>query len=236
MPNPFPRLLILGHRGVPEEATENTLESLALAVRQGADGVELDVRPASDGTPVVIHDATLERTFAIRGSVASHGWPALQRLTGARLPSLQQAAAWAAAAKAWLNVEIKAAGVEEGSIELVRAHGLMERTFFSSFDESIVAQIGAIDPSARRFFLTEEWNDRARERLIASGASGLCLRVDAASPLNLEVVQREGLPVVVWTVDDPERMVRLARAGVAAIITNRPALAVATLRKGKNER
>lgn len=230
MPNPFPRLLILGHRGAPEEAPENTLESLALAVRQGADGVELDVRPAADGTPVVIHDATLERTFSIRGEVADHAWPALQRLTGARLPSLQQAAAWASSAAAWLNVEVKAGGAEAAMIDIVTTHGLRERTFFSSFDETVVARIGRIDPSAQRFLLAEEWNDRVRERLIASGASGLCLRVDAAAPMTLEVLHHEGLPVVVWTVDDPERMVRLAREGAAAIITNRPAVAVAALR------
>ena len=101
MPNPFPRLLILGHRGAPQEATENTLESFSLAVSQGADGVELDVRPAADGTPVVIHDDALDRTFSTQGKVAGLAWPALQRLTGARLPSLQQAAAWAASADAW---------------------------------------------------------------------------------------------------------------------------------------
>ena len=108
--NPFPRLLVLGHRGAPEAALENTLEAFATAMRQGADGVELDVRPASDGTPVVIHDDSLQRTFGVQGSVSSLSWPALQRLTGARLPSLQQVAAWAAASGAWLNVELKAPG------------------------------------------------------------------------------------------------------------------------------
>jgi glycerophosphoryl diester phosphodiesterase len=235
MPNPFPRLLILGHRGAPEEAPENTLESLALAVRQGADGVELDVRPSADGTPVVIHDAALERTFSTPGGVADLAWPALQRLTGARLPSLQQVAAWAASAGAWLNVELKAGGAEAAIVDTIRTHGLMERTLFSSFDETIVARVGTIDPAARRYFLTEGWNDRARERLIASGASGVCLRVDAASPMSLEVLRHEGLPVVVWTVDEPERMVQLARAGVAAIITNRPAAAVAALRGAAGE-
>ena len=232
MPNPFPRLLILGHRGAPQEATENTLESFSLAVRQGADGVELDVRPAADGTPVVIHDDALDRTFSTQGKVAGLAWPALQRLTGARLPSLQQAAAWAASADAWLNVELKATGAEAATIDIIRTHGLLEKTFFSSFDEAVVARIGAIEPAARRFFLTAEWNDRTRERLIASGASGLCLRVDAASSMTMEVLRQEGLPVVVWTVDDPARMAQLARAGVAGIITNRPATAVEALRGG----
>jgi glycerophosphoryl diester phosphodiesterase len=231
MTNPFPRLLILGHRGAPEEATENTLESFALALRAGADGVEIDVRPAADGTPVVIHDATLERTFSTRGAVAQHGWPALQRLSGARLPSLQQVAAWAASAGAWLNVELKAAGAEEAAVEILASHGLLERSFFSSFDERLVARVGEVRPATTRFLLTEEWNGAAQERLIRSGASGVCLRVDAASAMNLEVLRHEGLPVVAWTVDDADRIKRLAVAGVAAIITNRPRVAVTALRE-----
>lgn len=232
MANPFPRLLLLGHRGAPEEALENTLESLARALRDGADGVELDVRAAADGTPVVIHDATLERTYGIGGTIAELPWPALQRLTGARLPSLQQAAAWAASSGAWLNVELKEPGVEAATLQLLAEHELLERTFLSSFIPEVVARVGAVEPRARRFFLTERWDDAARQGLVQSGASGVCLRSDAASALSLDVLRQEGLPVVVWTVDHPPRMKELARAGVAAIITNRPALAVATLRPG----
>lgn len=230
MSNPFPRLLILGHRGAPEEAAENTLESLSLALRQGADGVELDVRVAGDGVPIVIHDDNLERTFGIAGVVAKLTWPALQRLTAARLPSLQQAAAWAAAAGAWLNVELKEGGAENEIVRIIQEHELLARTFFSSFDPNVVAAVGRARPDARRFLLTERWDDSARARLLASGASGVCLRGDAASAFALEVLRQEGLPVVVWTVDHPERMVELARGQVAAIITNRPATAVATLR------
>jgi glycerophosphoryl diester phosphodiesterase len=230
MTSPFPQLLVLGHRGAPDEELENTLASFARAVAHGAHGVEIDVRPAADGTPIVIHDDALERTFGVRGSVASLSWPSLQRLTGARLPSLQQVAAWAAAAGAWLNVELKAGGAEEAALEIVRSHGLCDRCFFSSFDDRLVARIGELDPDASRFLLAEEWNDSVRNRLVASGAAGLCLRVDAASALTLESLRQEGLPVVVWTVDDAERIGRLVRSGVAALITNRPAEAVAAVR------
>lgn len=226
---PFPALLVLGHRGAPGDALENTLESFAAAVRQGADGVEIDVRPAADGTPVVIHDPSLERTFGRSGVVADLSWPALQRITEARLPTLQQTAAWAASSGAWLNVELKAAGVETAVAAILDTHDLLERSFVSSFDERIVASMGEIEPRTTRFFLTDEWNDQARERLVQSRASGVCLRVDAASALNLEVLRAEGLPVVVWTVDEAARVAELGRAGVAAIISNRPGTAAEAL-------
>lgn len=230
MSNPFPHPLVLGHRGAPAEALENTLRSFELALRHGADGVELDVRPAGDGTPVVIHDESLDRTFGVPGSVAELPWPALQRLTGARLPSFEQVAAWAAASGAWLNVEIKAAGAEEQVIRLLRDHGLTNRSFLSSFDERIVAAVGDLAPDSLRFFLTERWDDTAHDRLNRSGAAGVCLRADAATTLALEVLRHEGLPVVVWTVDERARVEQLLASGVAAIITNHPEMAAGARR------
>lgn len=224
MTNPFARQLVLGHRGAPVEALENTLQSFARALEQGADGVELDVQRARDGVPVVIHDATLDRTMPASGAVADHPWPALERMTGARLPSLDQAVAWAAASGAWLNVEIKAAGVEAATVAALRGAGVLPRSFLSSFDPGIVAEVGRRAPDALRFLLTEAWDETAAERVADSGAMGVCLRVDGASPFALQVLRERALPVVVWTVDEPQRMRELLRAGVAGIITNHPAV------------
>ncbi len=61
--------LIIGHRGASAVAPENTLAAFSHAFDVGADGIELDVRLANDGVPVVIHDATLKRTAGDRRSV-----------------------------------------------------------------------------------------------------------------------------------------------------------------------
>ncbi len=50
------RVLVLGHRGAPALAPENTLESFRRALELGADGLELDVRRSGDGRLVVVHD------------------------------------------------------------------------------------------------------------------------------------------------------------------------------------
>ena len=60
---------------------------------------------------------------------------------------------------------------------------------------------------------------------------GVCLHVDAATPLNLEVLHNDALPVVVWTVDSPVRIRELLEAGVAGIITNRPRVAAEVRRE-----
>ncbi len=52
----------VAHRGASGSAPENTLASVAQAIADHADFVELDVRLTKDGVPVVLHDADLRRT------------------------------------------------------------------------------------------------------------------------------------------------------------------------------
>jgi glycerophosphoryl diester phosphodiesterase len=61
---------LIAHRGASGSAPENTLQAFELAVQQGADAFELDVRLTADEVPVVVHDPTLDRTTSRRGSVA----------------------------------------------------------------------------------------------------------------------------------------------------------------------
>lgn len=61
--------VVIAHRGASALAPEHTIAAYDLAILEGADYIELDVQRSSDGTLVVIHDATLDRTA--RGSAAS---------------------------------------------------------------------------------------------------------------------------------------------------------------------
>jgi glycerophosphoryl diester phosphodiesterase len=231
IPDPMqmsPPPLILGHRGAPRERPENTIAAFAEALRQGAHGVELDVQCTRDGVPVVIHDDVLERTTDGTGPVSGRTHTELERVRagGEPVPTLAQAVTWARDAGAILNVEIKAPGVEEATLEALSAGGMLERTILSSFDPGIVRTVGRLSPHCRRYLLSERWDEEMPGAVDAVDAEGLCLRVDAASPLALQVLASLGIPLIVWTVDAPERIRELLGAGVRGIITNTPATAV----------
>jgi glycerophosphoryl diester phosphodiesterase len=228
MTGPWQTPLILGHRGSPTRAPENSLRSLALALEEGADGVEVDVQLSADGVPVLIHDPTLERTGHGQGRVGALPWSELARLSGGGEPlaSLEQAAAWAADSGAWLNVEIKAEGAERAALEVLRRAGVLPRTVLSSFSARTMERLGELAPEALRFLLAEQWNDGMLEAAASADVRGVCLRVDAASHLALDVLRREGYATIVWTVDEPARMRELLRSGVSGIITNHPERAV----------
>lgn len=77
--------LVVGHRGAPAHAPENTLESFALALEQGADALETDVHLTADGAVVAIHDPTVDRTTDGAGAVRGMTLAALRALdAGAR--------------------------------------------------------------------------------------------------------------------------------------------------------
>ena len=65
----FPQPVIFAHRGASAYAPENTLAAFELAVQQGADAIELDVKLSADGHAIVMHDETLERTTGGQGRV-----------------------------------------------------------------------------------------------------------------------------------------------------------------------
>ena len=68
---------ILGHRGSPLEAPENTLVSLRRAIEVGLDGVEYDLHACATGEAVLLHDETLQRTTDAHGPVRLRTLPEL---------------------------------------------------------------------------------------------------------------------------------------------------------------
>ena len=243
------RPLILGHRGSSADAPENTLAAFCLAVEQGADGVELDVWRCASGEVVVHHDPDTRRTggapLRVDRSTLSElkrldvgSWKAL-RFAGERIPLLAEVLE--AIPSALVNVELKARGVPDpglpgAAIRAVRAARAEDRCLFSSFDLWLLGIVRLLAPDLRRGVLFgDDAMGRVRE-VIGCAA----LRPKAVHPHRALADERRirawrarSLDVNVWTVDDPAEVERLALAGVSALITNRPASAVAVLRRAR---
>ena len=80
---------IWAHRGASAYAPENTLEAFELAVKMGADGVELDVHIARDGELVVAHDERVDRVADGSGLICEMTTPELKRLRADAASALQ---------------------------------------------------------------------------------------------------------------------------------------------------
>lgn len=227
---------ILGHRGASLEAPENTLEAFGLALAQGADGVELDVRLCASGEVVVFHDETLERLVGRPGRVAQTPWSTLRALEvvspggRARIPLLAEVLE-ALPRTAWVNVEMKAdSGWHQLAARVARL--LLDgqhqsHVVVSSFHPLCLLALAAYGPSLRRGYLLEP----DRPAWVAFGPLALWAGRDAVHPANADITQEgvrawhaRGREVAVWTVDEVARAQTLAGWGVDSLITNRPGL------------
>jgi glycerophosphoryl diester phosphodiesterase len=65
------RVIAYAHQGGAWESPSSTLHAIRAAVATGATGIELDVHATADGELVVCHDATVDRTTAQSGTIAS---------------------------------------------------------------------------------------------------------------------------------------------------------------------
>ena len=73
--------MIIAHRGLTDkEIKENTLESFINAIRNGYDGIELDIRKTKDNKIVVLHDAFINRTSNASGYIKNKTYKELKRI------------------------------------------------------------------------------------------------------------------------------------------------------------
>ena len=228
---------ILGHRGSPREAPENTLVSLRRAIELGLDGVEYDVRACATGEPVLIHDRTLERTTDARGPVSELTLPELatvdaggwfhKRFTGEPLPLLEEALDLGGeepGAFPQHMIELKEPGLVGEVARQLRERHVPLSVRLASFDRDVCleardaglpAMLLAVEASAADLrFVTEE-------RLAAYGTGPGGWR----SAAGREVWPCERWS---WAVDDPEDLLEACRLPLNGFNTNEPLRALAT--------
>ena len=231
---------IIAHRGYSAVAPENTMAAVEAALAAGADAVELDVHVTRDGVPVLFHDPTLDRTTDGCGPLAACSWEELRGLdagswlgtafAGERVPSLADALARLAAHGGRVYPEVKGYGSAsdlQHMVDLVREHGLEERTVFISMDWSALERIREHDAGVRVGYIVEE-PARAAAGLARAAGDPRALR-DFRAALLLEdpaLARRAhaaGVDLAVWTVDDTGQADALLALGVPRITTNRVA-------------
>src|SRR5215472_16947195 len=124
----MPRPLLLGHRGAraARSIPENTAASFDLALAHGCAGFEFDVRLTSDARAVICHDP---RIYGIEISKAA------ERELG-EVPSLDQVLA-RYASRAFLDIELKVAGLEETVLTLLEEHPPQRGYVVSSFHPGV---------------------------------------------------------------------------------------------------
>ena len=233
---------ILGHRGSPREAPENTLASLRRALELGLDGVEYDLHACATGEAVLIHDDTLERTTDHTGLVSDLTLPELiqvdaggwfsKRFGGEPLPLLEEALELSGTPGTdppRHMIELKEPRlVGEVARQLARLPRPLA-VHIASFHRAVCLE--ARDMGLPSMLLASEATEDDRrfvrdERIRAHGVGPFGWRTQAgARPWECERWS--------WAVDDPDDLLAACRLPLTGFNTNEPlrALAVRALAK-----
>ncbi len=237
--------LNFGHRGAAGEAPENTLAAFELAIRQGADGIELDVHLSADGVPVVIHDPRLQRTTSGSGWVREHRVAALKRLdagawfnrrypskararyAGLKIPLLAEVLAWVRGRKCLAFIEIKQGGeiypgIEAKVLAEIDRAGSTELTTVISFDFPTLRRVRQLD-SHIHLGIDFTRPILALRRAKSVGGTSLLPHWAFASRRFIRRSHQAGIQVLVWGLDQEVWMRRKILDGVDGIITRYPA-------------
>lgn len=232
---PWPRLF--AHRGGGSLAPENTLGAIRLGQSLGYTAHEIDVKLSLDGVPLLMHDATLERTTNGKGRAADLPWAELKKLdagswhsprfAGERIPSFEEAAALFRSRDTKVHIEIKPTpgfDRETGRVVALATRELFRGApvapIFSSFSfEALVAAREAA-PEIQRAWLIDQFTEADWDRLARLEAVSLHTshkRIDLAQVPRLH---DHGYRVNLYTVNEIDRAEMLLEAGVDGLFTD----------------
>lgn len=242
MPHGTGRPLVVAHRGYSAAAPENTLAAFEAALRCGADYLETDLHPTTDGGVALVHDVALHHTTSGSGRVTESDLAGLDGLdagswfapafAGQRVPVLADllgllgrypdAGLLLEFKDRWQQPQVARAVAE------IEASGHADRVIVQGFDVRTVAALRDGAPGLRRALLVGRLPDdltadaRARRRDLGIGAYNPHVAALVDDPGVVARLHAAGLQVWTWTVDEPELWDVLLEAGVDAVITNRP--------------
>lgn len=239
------RPIVVAHRGGAALAPENTLVAYRQAIAAGARVAELDIHMSADGVPVVIHDATTLRTTGVDALVSAMKWSDLAGLdagawfgakfAGERVPSLGDVLDLTHG-KLTMCIEIKSgAGVVEAVTREVDARGLRDHVVVFSFDAEALSGIKAAMPEVATLLLSSHsgtppsYGPETVIRAVELGVTAIGFSHRLITPELVRAAHDAGLPVFVWTVNQPEAAAAMRALGVDGLITDKPAEAEAWL-------
>ena len=229
---------IASHRGGGATAPENTLPAISAALAAGFDYVEVDVALTADRHPVLMHDATVDRTTDGHGRLSTLTLAEVQALdagswfdaeyAGTRVPTFAEFLDVLDASGHRALIELKgewdAAAVESAVAELT-ARGLERRVAVSSFDARALAMAGAASTVLPRLFILRHLPEDVVRAATEAAVRGLIVdrRAVLERPEVVDELHAAGIRVVVYTLNSDTQWDEVTALGVDGIVTDDPA-------------
>ncbi|CAN5243570.1 glycerophosphodiester phosphodiesterase [soil metagenome] len=243
--------LVFAHRGGGGLFPENTLEAFKYAANMGVDVLELDIHSTSDGTLVVMHDGSVDRTTDGNGRVSEMTLAEVKKLDagfqftpdggqtfpfrgkGITIPTLQEI--FDAFPEMTFNVEPKQAepSVTKPLCEMIRTHNMTEKVIVGSFRQAAIDEFRAECAEVATSGTPSEVSEFLALYKVGLGESysppmqvlQIPEKVGSLQVVSkgfIETARKLNLQVHVWTINQTDDMQRLIETGVDGIMTDYP--------------
>ncbi|MCD8510281.1 MAG: glycerophosphodiester phosphodiesterase [Bacillus sp. (in: Bacteria)] len=239
------KTLNIAHRGASSQAPENTMAAFSLGLKQGCDGIELDVQLSKDGDFVIIHDEYLHRTTNGTGKVSETDVSALKQLDagswfhedfkGEKIPTLEELLEFVPS-EIFLNLELKykpshLPNVEEKLLDILKKRNRLNNVVISSFNHKNLYRLKTLDNNVKIGLL---YNSNLINHLKLIDTFSLpCYSLHPDYQMiddeDITSTLEKGLELFIWTVNKERDYERLIELGVSGIITDCPGKLKTTL-------
>jgi glycerophosphoryl diester phosphodiesterase len=229
---------IASHRGGGAAAPENTLPAISAALAAGFGYVEVDVALTADRHPVLMHDASVDRTTNGHGRLSDLTLAEVQALdagswfdaefAGTRVPTFAEFLEVLDASGHRALIELKGewdAAAVEAAVGEVTARSLERRVALSSFDARTLAMAGAASTVVPRLFILRQLPEDVVQAATEATVRGLVVerRALLKRPEIVDELHAAGIRVVVYTLNSDTQWDAVTALGVDGIVTDDPA-------------
>ncbi len=225
---------IFAHRGASEDAFENTMNAFQEAVRQRADGIEIDVQLTKDGVPIVIHDRHLGRLAKRDRNVDDLRFPSIKkvrlgnwwhrRFYRHRIPTLEEVVHFASHQPITLNVELKETFLERPQLvqTVVDKIQPLPSVHISSFHYELLEEVKRYDSKIETAALLKK-KDLTIERLSQmQKADVFHVNVNRWVAPYIERFKEIGKPVRLYNIFETEPLLHEDEPLIIGWITDTP--------------
>ncbi|MDP6570262.1 MAG: glycerophosphodiester phosphodiesterase [Candidatus Marinimicrobia bacterium] len=163
------KLTVIGHRGAPVLAKENTLDSFKSAFDAGLIGIELDVQLSSDNKLVVFHDYFINHPEIPANKVNNIPYNTMINIRDNNIPLLSDVIQIIPEGS-FINIEIKSnqiinTGIEKKVLTEIKTRGIENACIVSSFNPFVLRRIKKLAPHITTAFL---WTAENTESIVNS--------------------------------------------------------------------
>jgi glycerophosphoryl diester phosphodiesterase len=229
--------LLIGHRGIPEFAPENSISGAILAKQLKIDCIEVDAMLCRDNVAIIHHDTSLKRCSGIEGTIKDYDYHELMKFSicanhhvkdmcvDENIPRMRDMIVKCKSIKLLLNIEIKC---EEDDLfaanvicKEIKKYGHPSQVIISSYDINVLKFAKQILPEFERNYIVDDIPSNWHDTMIELECSSIIVSYKDNSFQSITDLLKFGYRVYVFTINDIQTYRKFNALGIG-VFSDKP--------------